>query len=120
MQLAQRPAGVKLFRAIEQWPDNMLRWQEWEALYTNLEDPDRETRAPSLLRACLREMDAGAVLLWPEREDLYALMCMRAESGRTSFEREKQCSPLNPEACEWPEAYFESLPWFDTGRSACA
>jgi predicted phage terminase large subunit-like protein len=114
MQLALTPGWrTKLFRAIEQWPDNMLRWQEWEALYTNLEDPDRETRARNFYEEYRTDMDAGVVLLWPEREDLYALMCMRAESGRTSFEREKQCSPINPEACEWPEAYFESLVWFD-------
>ena len=38
-------------------------------------------------------MDAGASLLWPEEEDLHALMCMRAESGSAAFEREKQCVP---------------------------
>ena len=46
-------------------------------------------------------------MLWPEGEDLYTLMCMRAESGRTAFEREKQNSPINPELCEWPESYFD-------------
>ena len=51
-------------------------------------------------------MDAGAIVLWPEEEDLYTLMCMRAESGRTAFEREKQNSPVNPELCEWPESVF--------------
>jgi hypothetical protein len=58
-------------------------------------------------------MDAGAVLLWPEAEDLYTLMCMRVESGRTAFEREKQGSPINPESCEFPESYFRPHIWFD-------
>ena len=58
-------------------------------------------------------MDAGAIVLWPEEEDLYTLMCMRAESGRTAFEREKQNSPINPELCEWPESYFDETIWFD-------
>ena len=58
-------------------------------------------------------MDAGAIVLWPEEEDLYALMCMRAEGGRAAFEREKQNSPINPELCEWPEAYFDEGIWFD-------
>jgi predicted phage terminase large subunit-like protein len=60
------------------------------------------------------EMDSGAILLWPEVEDLYTLMCMRVESGRTAFEREKQNSPINPEQCEWPESYFDETIWFET------
>jgi predicted phage terminase large subunit-like protein len=59
-------------------------------------------------------MDCGAILLWPAVEDLYTLMCMRAEGGRTAFEREKQNSPMNPDLCEWPEAYFDETIWFDT------
>ncbi len=59
------------------------------------------------------EMDAGAVLLWPEREDLYSLMCLQAEGGRVAFAREKQGSPLSPDVCEWPESYFHAGLWFD-------
>ena len=58
-------------------------------------------------------MDCGAIVLWPEVEDLYTLMCMRAEGGRTAFEREKQNSPINPDLCEWPESYFDETIWFD-------
>jgi predicted phage terminase large subunit-like protein len=60
------------------------------------------------------EMDAGAILLWPEVEDLYTLMCMRVDGGHGTFEREKQNSPINPEFCEWPETYFDERIWFDT------
>ena len=59
------------------------------------------------------KMDAGSSVLWPQVEDLYTLMCLRAESGRSAFEREKQNSPLNPEICEWPEQYFTEKIWFD-------
>ena len=59
------------------------------------------------------KMDAGAAVLWPQVEDLYTLMCLRAESGRAAFEREKQNSPLNPDLCEWPESYFTDDIWFD-------
>ena len=55
----------------------------------------------------------GAEVLWPEEEDLYTLMCMRVEGGRTAFEREKQNVPINPELCEWPEEYFDRPIWFD-------
>jgi predicted phage terminase large subunit-like protein len=58
-------------------------------------------------------MDAGAVLLWPAQEDLYTLMSLRAEIGRTAFDREKQSIPVNPDLCEWPEEYFGDHIWFD-------
>jgi predicted phage terminase large subunit-like protein len=58
-------------------------------------------------------MDAGAGVLWPQVEDLYTLMRIRAESGRAAFEREKQNSPVSPELCEWPEEYFGDGMWFD-------
>ncbi len=58
-------------------------------------------------------MDAGGVVLWPDVEDLYTLMQMRVEIGKTAFEREKQSSPVNPEFCEWPESYFAEHIWFD-------
>jgi predicted phage terminase large subunit-like protein len=51
-------------------------------------------------------MDAGTELLWPELEDLYGLMCHRATIGHAAFASEKQGDPVNPEACEWPAAYF--------------
>jgi predicted phage terminase large subunit-like protein len=57
-------------------------------------------------------MDEGAVVLWPDEEDLYRLMQIRLEGGRTAFEREKQGSPVDPELCEWPEDYFGEHIWF--------
>ena len=73
--------------------------------------PRREARA--FYESHKRDMDAGAAVLWPQVEDLYTLMCLRAESGRPAFEREKQNSPLNPDLCEWPETYFTEDIWFD-------
>lgn len=114
MELARTPGWLtRAFRAIEHWPDDMLLWQRWEAIYSDVERPDAPQLARRFYETHRPEMHRGAMLLWPEREDLYALMCMRAESGRSAFEREKQSSPVAPELCEWPAAYFESLVWFD-------
>ncbi|MDY0168081.1 MAG: hypothetical protein RBS80_16150 [Thermoguttaceae bacterium] len=104
---------ARRFRAIERWPENTSLWAEWEKIYTAVDRPDYKQAARAFYLANQPEMDAGAVLLWPEVEGLYALMCMRAESGHTAFEREKQNSPINPEMCEWPETYFDNLIWFD-------
>jgi predicted phage terminase large subunit-like protein len=92
----------------------MSLWEKWEQLYADLTNPRYREAARAFYQRHRPAMDAGALLLWPEVEDLYTLMCVRSESGRAAFEREKQNSPINPEACEWPESYFDESIWFDT------
>jgi predicted phage terminase large subunit-like protein len=82
-------------------------------MYTNAEDPEAADYARILFEDRRAEMSAGAELLWPEHEGLYALMTMRVDSGRTTFEREKQSSPIDPTKCEWPDAYFGHHIWFE-------
>jgi predicted phage terminase large subunit-like protein len=114
LELSRTPGWMsKTFRAIVRWPEDMSRWAQWEAIYTDLKNPQYERDAREFFGRQQIAMSAGAVVLWPEVEDLYALMCMRAEGGRTAFEREKQNSPINPESCEWPESYFDETIWFD-------
>lgn len=102
------------FRAIERWPDDMLLWEEWESIYSDCERSGSREEARAFFEKNRSAMEAGAELLWPEEEDLYTLMCMRAESGRAAFEREKQSSPIQPDLCEWPESYFEGPIWFES------
>jgi predicted phage terminase large subunit-like protein len=115
VELDEKPGwNSRVFQAIQRWPDHMSLWQEWEALYTDVRNPHYKRAAWNFYQQNAAAMNAGAVVLWPEEEDLYALMCMRTESGHTAFEREKQNSPINPELCEWPESYFDETIWFDT------
>jgi hypothetical protein len=114
MELHRRPgwrSGV--FKSIETWPERTDLWDEWESLYTNAEDPDAASYARIFYEDHRAEMTAGAELLWPEHEGLYALMTMRVDSGRTTFEREKQSSPIDPSKCEWPDDYFGHHIWFE-------
>jgi hypothetical protein len=114
-RLMQQPGWQgRRFAAIEAWPANMHLWQHWEALYTNPRDPLRQQHAEAFYRAHRRDMHRGAVVCWPQREDLYTLMKLRADIGRTAFEAEKQGQPHHPELCEWPPEYFEDAVWFDT------
>ena len=114
MEIGQTPGWTsRTFKAIQRWPTEMSLWQQWEAIYTDLSMSDYRTKARAYYERNRAAMDDGAVVLWPEAEDLYALMCMRAQSGRTAFQREKQNSPINPEYCEWPESYFDEKIWFD-------
>ena len=98
-----RPAP---FRSIVEWPKRMDLWEAWEQIYLDVDTDDAEERADAFYRKNARAMNDGAVVLWPEREPLIALMKMRAEIGHTAFEAEKQNNPINPETCEWPEEYF--------------
>ncbi|HEX3871405.1 MAG TPA: phage terminase large subunit [Pirellulales bacterium] len=114
LELDHTPGWLsRTFRAIEHWPDNLDLWQQWEMLYADVEQPDSRDQARTFYDGHRDAMEHGALVLWPAHEDLYALMCMRLESGHTAFEREKQGSPIDPEACEWPEAYFGPQTWFD-------
>jgi predicted phage terminase large subunit-like protein len=101
-----------IFRAVEVWPTDMTLWAEWERLYCDLDNPAAREAARAFFDEHRTAMEAGAELLWPEEEDLYTLMRMRVEEGRTAFEREKQNSPIDPERCEWPEEYFGDHLWF--------
>ena len=75
MELSGNPGWTsRTFQAIQSWPANMPLWQEWETLYTDLARPDYQQAARRFYQEHHAEMDAGAVVLWPEEEDLYTLM----------------------------------------------
>lgn len=103
----------ELFRAIDSWPQRLDLWELWEETYTNLQDADAPKHAREFYDQHREAMDSGAQVLWPEVEDLYTLMRLRVETGRTAFNREKQGSPIDPAACEWPEDYFADDIWFN-------
>jgi predicted phage terminase large subunit-like protein len=66
-------------------------------------------------------MDAGARVLWPEREPLYELMRHRVSVGVPAFESEKQSNPVDPTLCEWPDEYFtHGSFWFSHWPEALA
>lgn len=114
-ELTERPGWIsRVFRAIEQWPENLSLWEQWETIYSQPGDSEASEKGMQFYLENQTAMELGAVLLWPEQESLLTLMKMRAESGRTAFEREKQNSPVNPDYCEWPESYFDESIWFET------
>lgn len=114
LELSTNPGWTSAtFRAIEDWPTNLPLWEQWELIYTDRlrRNPQRDAREFYLDHQA--ELEAGSRVLWPEEDDLYTLMCQRAESGRAPFEREKQSNPWPSEACEWPDAYFSDAIWFE-------
>ncbi len=113
IQLLAKPTWQsRVFRAIETWPTRTELWEEWEQLLFAEPIHEGVARARVFYETHRAEMDEGAQVLWPEVEDLYYLMILRAEGGRTAFEREKQNSPVDPEGCEFAR-YLEGDIWFD-------
>ena len=84
------------WKSIEKWPTNLALWDRCKRLWADLSDPDREATARRFYQRKRVEMDAGAVVLWPEHEPLYDLMVMRWADGEAAFSFEKQNEPLDP------------------------
>jgi predicted phage terminase large subunit-like protein len=105
---------TRVYKSMIDWPERRDLWQEWENILLDWEDDERGAKAFAFYEAHKAEMDAGAQLLWPEREPLYELMSHRIAVGSAAFESEKQNNPVDPELCEFPDEYFtHGAFWFD-------
>jgi predicted phage terminase large subunit-like protein len=107
VRLGERAGWLsRTFRAIEQWPANLELWDQWQQIYTNIDNPAAMDEAEQFYEQHRSRLHEGV-------EDLLSLMKMRAEVGVTSFEREKQGRPIDADGCEWPDHYFGDTIWFD-------
>lgn len=106
---------ARIYRALEQLPEDMALWEQWEAVFHDRAVPEIEERkagARAFYDAHREAMDAGAVVLWPGRFCLYELMEERAED-LASFLSERQNDPFDPAACYFPE---DKLVWLERGE----
>lgn len=109
----------QIFKAIIDWPENMLIWYRWRDIYLHAlgaDDADKleaMNKAKAFYEANRTEMNAGHKVSWPARYPLYALMCEWADNP-VSFQKERQNDPSNPDACEWPGNFFD---WEKDGQS---
>lgn len=96
----------KSYRSVIDWPKRMDLWHQWEKLLSNLADADRDRTAAAFYAANKADMDAGAVVLWPDRMPLVELMKKRAIGGEAAFNCEYQDTPGTEGGTEWPPDYF--------------
>jgi predicted phage terminase large subunit-like protein len=109
--LAKNPGwDFRAFPAIERWPDRMDLWDRCRQVFVaaGAEDlPDEGGKPPKagpgavelaheFYKANRRKMDAGAEVLWPEGEPLFALMVFRWTNGEAAFSKEKLLVPRDP------------------------
>jgi predicted phage terminase large subunit-like protein len=89
------------FKAIIKWPDRMDLWQLWEEIFIN----EGQDASDAYYQANRADMDAGAVVSWPDMRPLLKLMKIRA-SDRHAFDCEYQNDPTNDEAALFKEVTF--------------
>jgi len=78
----------KRFKSVKKFSDSDL-WGEWEQLYKNRLDIDRQHTARAFFLVNQKEMLENTEVLWPEGESYYDLMVIRA-SNKSAFITEKQ------------------------------
>jgi hypothetical protein len=82
------------YQAVVTFATNIALWQQWRALFIDLDNPRRREDARAFFEANAEDMLAGSKVLWPEHESYYDLMVMRLVEGETAFQFEKQNNPL--------------------------
>ena len=82
-------------------------WQQWETIFTDLSNDDREADALAFFQAHKEAMLEGTQVLWEEKLSYYDLMVMRVSEGEASFNSEEQNEPINPDDCLFMEEWFD-------------
>ncbi len=109
------------FRPSNRGPTASTSGTSGKSIYTNLDNANRKADARAFYDANAAAMDAGADVLWPDEEDLYTLMCMRVEGGRTAFEREKQNVADQPRPVRMARGVLRPADLVRaTGRATCS
>ena len=81
------------FPSVLQFSEHPELWEQWRALYTNLDDQNRDATAYAFYKGNQTAMDQGARVLWPEKENYYQLQVQLTLLGRRAFFKEKQNEP---------------------------
>lgn len=98
---------TKVYQAVISEADNRALWEEWEAIYNNLFDPEHEENADAFYKAHEAEMKAGSKVLWEEKWSYRDLRQMRITEGEASFNSEMQNNPIDPENADFKEEWFD-------------
>lgn len=99
-----------LYKSIISWATNKALWDEWQNIYMNLDNPNRQEDAKAFYNQNEEAMLEGVEVLWPEKEPYYMLQEKILETGLRSFMKEKQNDPQSDE-----EKVFtpESIWWYE-------
>ncbi|ADY54900.1 phage uncharacterized protein [Syntrophobotulus glycolicus DSM 8271] len=94
------------YRGVISFAKNEKLWSAWEAIYTDLNNDDRQEDAKAFFEANREEMLEGTEVLWEAKLSYYDLMVIRVSEGESSFNSEIQNDPIDPESCAFNEEWF--------------
>lgn len=97
----------RTYKAVISWSEREDLWNEWKALYTNLDNIDRVRDSDEFYKKNESLMLQGVEVLWPEKEPYLFLMKEMVEKGKRNFLKEKQNEPLAAD-----DALFEKIHWY--------
>ena len=97
----------KIYKAVISWSSRQDLWQQWQKIYTNLDDPERMEKSDAFYRQNESAMLEGVKVLWPEKESYLYLMKEMIETGRRAFFKEKQNEPIGGDS-----VLFEKIHWY--------
>ena len=95
------------YKAVIQFSQADDLWQQWETIFTDLSNDDRESEALAFFQAHKGAMLGGTQGWWEEKLSYYDLMVMRVSEGEASFNSEEQNEPINPDDCLFMEEWFD-------------
>jgi predicted phage terminase large subunit-like protein len=108
MKIARNPSyESKIYKAIISWATRTDLWDNWKAIYTELENENRALDADKYFQDNKEAMMEGVEVLWPEKEPYHVLMKEMVEKGQRAFMKEKQNAPLPSD-----EALFDVIHWY--------
>lgn len=108
---------TKVYRAIIEQPERGDLWEECRSIYTDRENPNRAQDAQAFYETYKDEMNAGAVVLWPEVQPLFKLMKWKWDNGSKAFNTEYMNNPLDEESMIFNPEKFTYWDDFDKSRT---
>lgn len=88
----------KVYRAIIKPPEREDLWEECRQIYQDYDNPNREEAAKAFYEKNKEEMEKGAVLLWPESQNLWKLYTFKWNRGTKAFNTELMNNPVDEES----------------------
>lgn len=90
------------YKAVIQFSQADDLWQQWESIFTDLSNDDREADALAFFQAHKAAMLEGTQVLWKEKLSYYDLMVMRVSEGEASLTpRSRTSRSTRMTACSW-------------------
>ena len=117
LRLMEKKWDTHVYKAILSEAENQELWKECQSIYlcdSTYKDDYGDESAKQFFKDHEQQMLVGSGVLWPEKEDYYALKCLEIKIGRKQFRCEKQNTTYNTIIGDYsPEEIKAALEFFE-------